>query len=1355
MLVTRSLKSLSSFVAKETPERCQSKLLEIQGNLKVAYFNPTASDYKPGMLTLVLQQILPITYHQNVQLRLQAETFLFRLSSLVSSFSPKSLFSSYAELEKGTTSALQPGASALVFTFWARSLRACNPGKRAEQINTCYNLLLSSQADMLKRVVPEVWMLLKDCLEIEELKNAIRKLIEAGLSQAVSTLCERDPRELFGIVAKEASLQFLKEFIPEWANAHDVCFDLLSDRIIEFLSGTNSAMISSALEVVCLVINGLRKPVASTDGDSWGAVMKAIEETWAKATESQKAKIIELCALAQKVGMVKLEQLRKFLVFDRKLPGVILVAVIKVGTIFVVEEGKIPHGFLDFFRNMAIERDPLLYLACLNCLQECFHQMHAVAPTRTEELLDLCLTPLPRYFVEQLAVINMFLAFDWEKFPITRLKTKMVDIVVGFIKEPHPSVVAELPKLIRATETVVPYLQLDWFELAPSYLSFLPSCDPVFIMELLDGGFLAPAFYANALKAVSEVVVKSSDRALGRELFSRAMSVLEVALNTLQIKAEGTSTFKAYRTSKWKHYCKAVPKLFETVDDDLSMTSFGQMIEASLFLINATLMSAECTVDSVLCLASISVIFGCAFTYICSKIVRRLPRKDSKSEAMIFKFFELQFPFDCSVDVALAAFDSLKPMEIVWNENLQPYMKAAAAKSREVLSKYRHKDEDYFPTFLVLAQDPAKQEYVKKSAAAVPFSEWVIEDGDLEFLSSLKDIQVPDYEALDERHKKIVDEYPSVFVVQNVRKETTESLFEYCFEKVSLDGEIAQGEDVDPPVEKQELQSIDVPLSPYPARDPSHASLLGYLWYSERNVFTDEDWNKVEAYALSLNDYKFFSAFLGFGLRHSLGISIDQWAKKLILNRNDTNTHVAISLFFHYLHKKWDDLSDAETHLIHSSIMELGLQNSSPPHLIELYSTEVGYRRMVIESIMSIDPTRFHDFPLVEHALSSKEHFFEHLDDILELLSREDAINYKAETVSMFSRHFFPMLPFSYSEQTDIPPAVPGFERYLPSSIEPRVFQEIQVDEQVLDKLITFFSNHRNCDHFMFQLIFHMKITKEQYQQLLVPMREFSQSQSPHIHVEMANLVAYNKSSNLSSGSIDTHRPASVTRQLMDLLLSPHCPELGLVEQTPILLKMRPVFYNLLTKGFEVMRAKVFDEKYPIVEESALAMQPVSQQALARAKAVFQVSPVVSCQIIELLHETSDNLLCQYFNTTTPAAAFVEIAKEIAKVMAKDRKLVNDTIQLMRVLLRYAPLGEVVDTFTSEEFLNGDDLPNVFVMFLMVKRAVLAAGDESLTAKWNETEQKLPERVSATERLDLFRSDDIPTALSKSLYETK
>lgn len=192
--MTRSLKSLSSFVAKETPERCQSKLLEIQGNLKVAYFNPTASDYKPGMLTLVLQQILPITYHQNVQLRLQAETFLFRLSSLVSSFSPKSLFSSYAELEKGTTSALQPGASALVFTFWARSLRACNPGQRAEQINTCYSLLLSSQADMLKRVVPEVWMLLRDCLEIEDLKKAIQKLIEAGLSQAVSTLCERDPR---------------------------------------------------------------------------------------------------------------------------------------------------------------------------------------------------------------------------------------------------------------------------------------------------------------------------------------------------------------------------------------------------------------------------------------------------------------------------------------------------------------------------------------------------------------------------------------------------------------------------------------------------------------------------------------------------------------------------------------------------------------------------------------------------------------------------------------------------------------------------------------------------------------------------------------------------------------------------------------------------------------------------------------------------------------------------------------------------------------------------------------------------------------------------------------------------------
>ena len=1354
MLVTRSLKSLSNYVAKETPEKCQSKLREIQSNLKVSYFNPSDSSFKPGMLTLVLRQILPITYHQNVQLRLQAETFLFRLSSLVSAFAPTSLFSSYAELEKEATSSLQPAASALVFTFWARSLRACNPVKRAQQLETCYNLLLSSQIDMLKRVVPEVWMLLKDCLDIDALKNVVRKLIESSLTGAVATLCERDPKELFGIVAKEAPLQFLKEIIPGWARDHDVCFEVLSERIVEFLGGSNSSDISSALEVVCLVINSLKKPADASDGDVWTRVLAAVEGVWPRATESQKAKIIELCGLAHQAEIVKLERLRKFLVFDENLPSGILVAIIRIGAIFVAEERKIPHGFLDCLTKISIERDPLLYLACLNCLHDCFHEMHEIAPVRTERLLDLCLNPLPRYFVEQLAIINMFLAFDWGKFPLSKLKTNMVDIVVGFIREPQPSVVAELPKLIQATGIVVPYLQLDWFELAPSYLSFLPSCDPVFIMELLDGGFLAPAFYSNALRAVSEVVVKSDDRVLGRELFSRGMSVLEVAINTLQIKAEGTSTFKMYRTTKWKHYCKAIPKLLETVDDDLSVTNFGQMIEASLFLINASMMSAECTIESVLCLASIAVIFGCAFTHICCKIIKRLPRKDPKSEAMILKFFDLQFPFDYSIDVALAAIDSLKPMEIVWNENLQPYMKAAAAKSRDVLAKYRHKDDDYFGAFLVFCHDEAKAEYVKKSAAAIPFAEWVIEDSDEDFISTLKDIEVDDYEALDSKHKEVVNKYPSVFLVKNHHTEKHEAIFEYAFDKLALDGHVSEGEDVDTPVEKEEVKVVDVPLSPYPCTEPSKASLLGYLWYSTRNVLTSDDWTKVEDYALSIDDYKFAVAFLGFGLRHKLTVRTSTWAKKVCLDRNNADTYVCVSLLLHFVHKKWEDLDENELELVNSSMTEMGLQNTSPSHLVELYSTEIGFRRMVIESIMMIDPERFHDFPLVAHALCSKQHFFEHFDEILDLLSQEDAHNYVCEAASMFSANFLPRLPNSLFEQTTVPPGIPDFEKYLPSSIEPVPFQQTEVDEEHLGKLISFFEKSRSCDEFMFQLIFHMKITQEQYQRMLVPMRDNAKSQSPHIHVEIADLAAFNKSSNITTGSIDTHRPPSVTRQLMDLVLSPHCPDAGLVDPTPILQKMKPVFYNLLSRGFEIMRAKVFDEKYPIVEESVIAMQPVSQQALGRAKSVFQVSPVVSCQVIELLHETSETLLCQYFGTSTADGVFVEIAKIISKVLAENRKYLYGSISVTRTILACTPLPQLIDVFTEPEFLNAPEFPNVFVMFLMLKKSITASGDEALIEKWNTVEQSLSDKVESAERLNLLKSEKISEALPK-IYDTK
>jgi hypothetical protein len=91
------------------------------------------------------------------------------------------------------------------------------------------------------------------------------------------------------------------------------------------------------------------------------------------------------------------------------------------------------------------------------------------------------------------------------------------------------------------------------------------------------------------------------------------------------------------------------------------------------------------------------------------------------------------------------------------------------------------------------------------------------------------------------------------------------------------------------------------------------------------------------------------------------------------------------------------------------------------------------------------------------------------------------------------------------------------------------------------------------------------------------------------------------------------------------------------------------VLFNLLPKGFEAVEGQIFDTRMYPVEESILAVQPVSQELLSRAKSVFRVSPSMACQVLDFLCQTNHDILCMYFNTTSTDAAFVELGQQILR----------------------------------------------------------------------------------------------------------
>jgi hypothetical protein len=480
------------------------------------------------------------------------------------------------------------------------------------------------------------------------------------------------------------------------------------------------------------------------------------------------------------------------------------------------------------------------------------------------------------------------------------------------------------------------------------------------------------------------------------------------------------------------------------------------------------------------------------------------------------------------------------------------------------------------------------------------------------------------------------------------------------------------------------------------------------------------------------------SAFLGYALRHSLPVLTELWAVTLALNRSVKSTYLSFAFFCSLIRKKWNLLTPNEFSFITNAIREFGLHSADPEELLEMYKMETGFRQMVIEAIMAIDPTRFSEFPLVEYLFSPKKHVGDHIGDVLEAMSGNPNLLFEAAT--LFSRFFFERLPLSMMEQFEIPPSIPEFERYIPSQIEVRPFVVVHCRVEITEQVLSFWEKHREYDSFLFFVIFHLGLTREQYGRLLAPLLDFSPSHPHFLHVE-ARRPSFLPTTDPS------HLP-SYGREFISLFISPNPPPLSLEQKGAIVDRLPRVFFNLLPKGFEIFGTEpIFDKRFPPVDESILAIQPVDQAALGGAKSVFRLSPSMTCQVLNLLFQTDSAVLCSYFNTQSVDAAFMDIAETIVEILGREQQLLKDPIRTMKSLLQRTSLTQFFAVAANESFLNAPCLRNVFVVFRMFSKEVEGSGDARLKEHWCDIQDILAERIHDERRRKLLLSGSVAEML--------
>ncbi|OHT07811.1 hypothetical protein TRFO_23848 [Tritrichomonas foetus] len=1346
MLIPRSLKQLDNNIQNKEYEKAEAKLVDISSSLVVTYFIPTDSKFKHDLLPSILQKVLPITYNEQLNLRFQAESFLTHWYSLLSSFSPVYLLTVYQSLQ---TTTLQPAAQASLLTFLTNALHYISPNSREDYLGTCHSLLLSSQPEFLNHLTKSDWELLANTFSLQIIPAIVKFLLNSPLNIAVVTFLKKDPASTLPIILSGSNLQFLKELIPLIPANVQIPIEMLKGRLFEAINSQNSQEISGAIEIIILLIN---RPRLSEDKEIWKEIFNEVTNFWSTTkVVSQKSAIIDLFTYAAKFNMIPINVLHKFMYFDSSVPTVMSTSIIKCCAFYVKMEKKLPHGITSFLINNATERDPLLFVATIEFLVECFNEFYEILPRSAEKLLDLCINPLPQYFVEQIALIKLIKNINFDVFPESKLRTPILDIILNFINKPHPSVIPEIQSLIDQKKIILPYTKLDWYEKAPSYLTLLPYCDPLFIMELLDCNLLPAASYPSAIASIASEL-KDEDKPVAKKLFNRCLHVILEALHVLKIEYQRASSLKKSATKEWHHLCKGLPEMLAMINDNLPNTPFGKIIDSSLLLLASTIKYVEMSINRAIDLIEIAKVFGTAFTVNSCKIVEEVNRnfKDLKITSQISNFFTKTFPYDDSLYVSLSAIECLPKYQL---ECVNDHMNAAANTNRSIMLKVQQK-KGLYNTFLGLKNDKSKEEFVQQCIQEIPFENWQIEEEDFEFISGLKEIHVKNLTFLDEIHRKVVDLYPESFIIENETKFDNSYIFEDLPETVNIGHEISDEFDQDLPLVERVIPPEVEPISPYKYVPPSKATLRSFLWFSKRTI-SEEDFQQIEKYALhetGVGDYKFALAFLGYAARLSLKIDIDAWLKILIVDRNNDTSVLSFVVLTTWIRKKWNELSKNELNYLQESMGDLGIHDLSEFNLVKTYKEEHGLLRMAAEAVISIDPSRYEEFPFFADIFLGKENFFQKLDSIIEMLQNEENAPLCYEAVSLMSTYLYPIPKLSRNDVYFMPKHVPILEKYFPTSILIQDFLVIEPpNEEIVDKLITLFENSRIADRFLFYVIAHFNITNEQYKRLIAPIRQMWTNCPYRVHLALKDLAVSESTTTITSQSSDDTKPPSCTRQLVSALTSPNCPKISSKDINNLCAKAKPVLFDLLFIGFDKFSEKLFDHNFKPNYTSGLIFQKQNMDVVIKLKTYLGQINSGGIIVARQFYQLDDKRLCNYFNTVSADAAMIEISEKIIDALIKRDCSTYYMIKYLKAVINNTPLMQMYMNIMKESVLNAPQLVNIFLIIHLFENHLNNSDDQNTKGLWEATKSSLPDKVKEKERADILFTDDPLRAFAKLL----
>ena len=1355
LLIKQAISSICSLCNDSIFSEAIEDLSSLKENFKLQYFIFNSHDFKPELVEILFDRLIPLLKFQNQSFKELLIKTLKNWFATCISYCPKYLLELIPKL---LHSVQTPVVTPLLLEAFSNLFITLPLQEQLNRLDSLKKLVFACPPQNLVNLDEKIWKIFLNYLDENEIVDLILISVTGDSIKPALILIQKNPEAIMPILSLSAPFNFLFHFLKKVK----INFDILP--LLAKIGDTIMFEESEDIKYVLKTFNLLMDMVDENNSGAIRSIVKNLIKRMDRDDDvSNKFKhyIFEILVRAElkNLDVIHYDNVKKYFDYDNpEYQRAILYSLIEHARIDQTDEISSDVYKILFAINSKRCYKPFCYLLELLSNKEQSDILKGINNEKFQELYTHIFHPLPQECNLKMLLLKL-LDFSLDRNTLEKhlYEFAAVDPKIDYNEESDDFIKTKdyflsLKKLINNFHISLDISRLDWFS-PNAFFNFLlfDKIEAAFVLEILSSNIIDKRFLHYPIDCLC-----TDPEIAGPLSFNQVFTVLKGFADALgygpQIKLEKLNICIDF--PNWISQ-EDILYLYNSISKSVTNSPFGRILTSLIRCLlklkdYVTLNESQLIGITLTCrYVSNSAPSECAkflsslFLDVKNGKIQISDEKKTLFEYHVMKYFEEQFSMLGSPDIVNAAIACVGEEELL--NPIRPVVIDAISKDIDLAIKLHPKissDIPKVPTFLYFSDEKFKEWRVQCLNQFV-FNSWLIREDDIYLI---KELPGADYEKLintcllDFTHLNI---YYKLKGIEN-------DSFHHAIEP--------PGKDLfsfNPNIIIEEGPLI------HKYERPTKFGVISYLWHSRYKLPDSVDFN-LEEYALSKSDdIRMTVGFLTYSQTHKLKINLPRWLNKVVIHQNDELSIFAGSILLCFAINKEElsqEVIDQVNEFINKSLDELGLYDHTNQGILRYYETETGMKWQFVRAVIAVNQKELEKIgPIVVYSefLDISEHN-KIVASAVELITESECKSSYSLFVQAMSTAFLfirDQMKCNYLLPTNF-----LVNQRLMSFIEPTQLQNpLFLGSGVIDTIVSVLRKHDNHSFLPFSfltLLLNLACSDEQYSTFVSMISKFfgkcaDYSRFILVHVneyadpdeEMINLLKYKPPSYLRG----FFRAASKKKKA-NIQVTMKYPIQNIYNH----LTNITVFPDLCYNGMGKILMKPWIPQATSLTKLRLGLTDL--QTIMGAFTEINPQNLESPYIFYPVSTLEDSDFDETHAWPSALSAKRDFAKVLLETAADPCATVDFAEQVFHIISRNSSISDMADIILNKEYMNKGKFSSVIHIFRKLESLLVAASMEELVHKCMDYHNPKKNMFEDEERAKAFLNPNDEESISISLH---